>query len=68
MQVTTQRRLRQQCVHLSAAAGAAAAVGLITIAQRAVLLGDPHDCTDSADTVSLNSAIFDALVRSSGQT
>lgn len=48
----------------------AAAVGglgnvdeVITIAQRSVRLGDPQDCTDSADTLAMNHALYDCLVK-----
>ena len=36
---------------------------LLTIAQRSVRLGDPHDCTDAADTLAMSASLFDALVR-----
>jgi peptide/nickel transport system substrate-binding protein len=35
----------------------------ITVLQAGVLFCDPHDCTDSADTLALTEAVFDALVR-----
>ena len=36
---------------------------LVTIAQRSVLIPDPQDCTDNADSLALLEALFDALVR-----
>ncbi len=47
----------------AAAAPAAAHDEVITIAQRSVRLGDPQDCTDSADTLAMNHALYDCLVR-----
>lgn len=35
----------------------------ITVLQAGVLFPDPHDCTDSADSLALTEAVFDALVR-----
>jgi peptide/nickel transport system substrate-binding protein len=35
----------------------------ITVLQAGVAIRDPHDCTDSADTLALTEAVFDALVR-----
>ena len=35
----------------------------ITVLQAGVQSRDPHDCTDSADTLALTEAVFDALVR-----
>ena len=36
---------------------------VLTIGQRSVRLGDPHDCTDAADTLAMTASLFDALVR-----
>ena len=60
MDATCRRRLEQQNAHMASVGSDAAA---ITVAQRVVDLGDPHDCTDNSDTQCLLSAIFDALVR-----
>jgi len=35
----------------------------VTVLQAGVLTCDPHDCTDSADTLALTEAVFDAPVR-----
>ena len=61
------RRLGRH-VHLGApppspAPCADAAAATLTISQAKVVLGDPQDCTDSADTLCLTNAIHDALVR-----
>lgn len=39
----------------------------IRIAQPRVVLTDPHDCTDSADSLSILNAVFDTLVRRKGR-
>ena len=38
----------------------------VTIAQSKLRLEDPHDCTDSSDTLTLYRAFFDTLVRRDG--
>lgn len=38
----------------------------ITIAQKRLHLGDPHDCTDIADTLTVLGGVYDALVQRDG--
>lgn len=38
----------------------------LTVVQARLRLGDPHDCTDSADELALYEAIYDTLVRREG--
>ena len=48
---------------LTASPAADVGTTFITIAQRGVNLGDPQDCTDSADTLAMTATLFDCLVR-----
>jgi peptide/nickel transport system substrate-binding protein len=39
---------------------------MITIAQKRLHLGDPHDCTDIADTLTVLDGLYDAIVQRDG--
>ncbi len=39
----------------------------VTIAQRRAVLAEPHDCTDAADELTIQHALFDTLVKRVGQ-
>jgi peptide/nickel transport system substrate-binding protein len=61
--VGTHVRGSQDSAAADAAPAAAGTLDYLTIAQRGVRLGDPQDCTDSADTLAMNNALYDCLVR-----